>query len=185
MSSERLAVAQVLSEPTVMANGEFPGDVMPPRIGEPSALDAVVARGRDDDDAGARRALDRLAQRVGGGRLGHRVAERQVDDADVVAAAVGDRPVDAGDDVARQADAVRPEHPDVDQLGAGRDAAGVEVRHVRRRAADDARDVRAVAEQVRRAPEPETKLTFATTCSSAPGAARSPSRGSRRRCLCR
>ena len=53
------------------------------------------------------RARDRLAQRVGGRRLGHRMAERQVDDADVVARRLAIDPVDAGDDVARQADAVR------------------------------------------------------------------------------
>ena len=37
VSSLRLAVPQVLSAPTVIASGEFPGDVMPPRIGVPSS----------------------------------------------------------------------------------------------------------------------------------------------------
>ena len=74
--------------------------------------------------AAARR--DRLAERIGGGRFHDRVAERQVDDADVVAARLRDHPVDAGDDVARVADAVRAEDADVDQLHAGRDAARIE-----------------------------------------------------------
>jgi len=47
------------------------------------------------------------------------MAERQVDDADVVARAVGDDPFDAGDDIARVAAAVGAEHPDVDEIRAG------------------------------------------------------------------
>ena len=45
-------------------------------------VDAVVAGRRDHDDAGLRRLLDRLHERVGRGRLVDRVAERQVDDVD-------------------------------------------------------------------------------------------------------
>ena len=46
---------------------------------------AVVAGRDDDDEAGLDRARDRAAQRIGRGRLGDRVTERQVDDADAVA----------------------------------------------------------------------------------------------------
>ena len=87
---------------------------------------SVVSRGRDNDDAGGVRAADRLAQRIGRAGFGDRVAERQVDDADVVVGAVSDRPVDAGDHVAREAAAIAAEHANVDQLRAGCDAAGVE-----------------------------------------------------------
>ena len=52
VSSDGPAVPQVLSAPTVSANGELPGDVMPPRTAPVGGL-AVVARGGDDDDAGA------------------------------------------------------------------------------------------------------------------------------------
>ena len=81
------------------------------------------------------------------------MAERQIDDADVVARAVGDDPFDAGDDVAREAAAVGAEHPDVDELRAGRDAAGILRRDAvgrRRVAGDDPGDVRAVTEGIGR-----------------------------------
>ncbi len=79
------------------------------------------------------------------------MAERQVDDADVVERPVGDDPFDAGDDVAREAAAVRAEHPDVDESRAGGDAARIVRRHAigqRRAAGDDPGDVRAVTEGV-------------------------------------
>ena len=69
VSSDRLVVPHVFSAPTVIANGELPGEVMPPRIGTPVARLAVVAGGRDDDDACGDGARDRLAERIGGGRL--------------------------------------------------------------------------------------------------------------------
>ena len=43
---------------------------------------AVVAGGRDDDHAGAHRALNRLDQRIARRRLEDRMSERQVDDLD-------------------------------------------------------------------------------------------------------
>ncbi len=46
---------------------------------------AEVARGRDDDDAGVDGALGRQRQRIGLVGLGDARANRQVDDADVVA----------------------------------------------------------------------------------------------------
>ena len=114
---------------------------------------AVVAGRHDDDQAGLHCARDRAAQRVGGGRLADRVSERQVDDAHVVAARVGDRPVDAGDDVARIAGAVAAEHAHVDEVHARRAPARERRRHARgcrRASADDARDVRAVPEGIAR-----------------------------------
>ena len=137
----------------MIAQGELPGEVIPPRIGVPVGRQAVVAGRHDDDQAGLHRARDRAAQRVGGGRLGDRVAERQVDDADVVAPRVGNRPVDAGDDVARVARAVAAEHAHVDEVHTRRAAARVRRRHPRgcgRASADDARDVRAVPERIAR-----------------------------------
>ena len=96
----------------------------------------------------------------------HRVAERQVDDADVVARAVGDHPVDAGDDVARVAGAIRAEHAHVDQLHAGRDAAGIQAG---RRVCSCPAMIPATCVPWPYASasdgSPVTKLTFATTLS--------------------
>src|SRR5436309_383114 len=78
------------------------------------------------------------------------MTERQVDDANVVARAIADRPLHAGDDVARQPGPVRTEHAHVHNLRAWRDAAGVETRRSCICAADDARDVCAMAEDVER-----------------------------------
>ena len=79
------------------------------------------------------------------------MAERQIDDPDVVERPVGDDPFDAGDDVARVAAAVGAEHPDVDEVRARRDAAGIPGRDTvgrRRIAGDDPGDVRAVTEGI-------------------------------------
>jgi hypothetical protein len=38
VSSDRLTVPHVLSDPTVNAYGELPGDVMPPRMGAPFSV---------------------------------------------------------------------------------------------------------------------------------------------------
>ena len=114
---------------------------------------AMVAAGHDDDQAGLHGARDRAAQRVGGGRLADRVTEREVDDAHAVPARVGDRPVDAGDDVARIAGAVAAEHAHVDEMHPRRASARERRRHARgrrRASADDAGDVRAVPERIAR-----------------------------------
>ena len=116
-------------------------------MARPSACLPGVARGDDHDNPGLHRLVDRLAQRIGGAGFHHGMAERQIDDADVVARAVGDDPFDAVDDVAREAAAVGAEHPDVDEVRAGRDAAGILRRDAvgrRRVAGDDPGDVRAV-----------------------------------------
>ena len=112
---------------------------------------SVVSRRCDDDDAGDVRAADRFAQGIGRAGFGDRVAERKIDHANVVVGAVSDRPVDAGDYVAREAAAIAAEHANVDQFRAGCDTAVVEIgdrKCWRRRAGDDARDVRPVTEIV-------------------------------------
>ncbi len=124
---------------------------MPPEHGAAIGCCPGVARGDDHDNSGLHRLVDRFAQRVGGARFRHGMAERQVDDADVVARAVGDDPFDAVDDVARVAGAVGAEHPDVDEVRAGRDAAGILRRDAagrRRVAGDDPGDVRAVTVRI-------------------------------------
>ena len=109
----------------MIAHGELPGDVIAAEDRRSRGRLAVVAGRDDDDQAGLHRARDGAAERVGGGRFGDRVAEREIDDADAVAARVGDRPVDAGDDVARIARAVAAEHAHVDEVHARRAAARV------------------------------------------------------------
>ena len=103
-----------------------------------------VAGGGDDDDAGVDRALGREGQRIGFIRLGDACAHRQVDDADVVRHAVGDGPLEGGDDVADDAAAVLIEHLQADQVRRRRDARVRAVRVVAV-AGDDAGDVRPVA----------------------------------------
>ena len=66
--------------------------------------------------------LDRLNERVGGGRLEDRVAEREVDDVDAEAAAVGDRELDGADDVAGAAAALGVQHLQRDEADARGDA---------------------------------------------------------------
>ena len=115
VSSDRSTVPHVFSAPTVIAYGEFAGDEIPPRMTRPSGAVPGVACGDDHDNPGLHRLVDRFAQRVGGAGFHHGMAERQVDDADVVERAVGDDPFDACDDVAREAAAVGVEHSDVDE----------------------------------------------------------------------
>ena len=81
------------------------------------------------------------------------MTKREIHHANVVFRAVLNHPVDAGDDVARQAAAIVAEHTHVDELRARRDTAGVKGRDARSRrpdARDDASDVRAVPVRVRR-----------------------------------
>ena len=90
------------------------------------------------------RALDRLDERIAGRRLEDRMSERQVDDVDAEARAVGHREVDGPDHVARVAGAVLVEHLQDDELHLGREAPIVAVGRQRARAADGSGDVRAV-----------------------------------------
>ena len=69
VSSDRPTVPHVFSAPTVMANGELPGDVMPPSTVRPSADRPSLPADGHDDDAGCGRAGDGLAERIGRGRL--------------------------------------------------------------------------------------------------------------------
>ena len=86
---------------------------------------AVVAGGGDDDHAGADGALDGLDERIGRRRFENRMSERQVDDLDAEARAVGHREVDRPNHVARVAGAVLVEHLQHDELHVGREAAVV------------------------------------------------------------
>ena len=52
VSSERSTVPMWLDAPTVSTHGAFPGAVIPPYCVVPVGAPAVVAGGRDDDDAG-------------------------------------------------------------------------------------------------------------------------------------
>ena len=72
--------AHVSSAPTVIAYGELPGEVMPPRIGTPVGVLAGVARRATTTIPAATARATAWHQRVGRGRLHHRMAERQVDD---------------------------------------------------------------------------------------------------------
>ena len=112
-------------------------------------LAGVAGRG-DHDDAERGRFRDFFTQGVGRGRLGHRMAEREIDHADVVTRAIVDGPFHPGDHVARESRAVGTEHAHVDDLSARGDAACVQARVLRVRAADDSGDVGAVAEDVDR-----------------------------------
>ncbi len=103
-----------------------------------------VAGGGDDDDAGVDRALGREGQRIGFIGFGDACAHRQVDDADVVRHAVGDGPLEGGDDVADDAAAVLIEDFQADQVRRRRDARVRAIRVVAV-AGDDAGDVRPVA----------------------------------------
>ena len=80
--------------PTVMTEGEFPGETMPPTTGVPSGvlpkLPAAVTTTMPDVHG----AFDGLAERVVHPGLGHGVTEREVDDANRVMLAVRDGPVD-------------------------------------------------------------------------------------------
>ena len=113
-------------------------------------VDPQVAGRSDDDDALRDQRVGRLHQRVARRRLVHRMAERHVDDADVVERVVGGDPFERRDHVARLASALAVENLQRDDVDAGRHT---HVRRLERRggraaAGDDARDVRAMAEVV-------------------------------------
>ena len=105
---------------------------------------AVVARGDDDDNPGPIGALHGLAHGIVGAALEHRPAQRQVDDPDLVAVAILNRPVNRVGHVAGIAAAVGAEHLQIDDVCAGRHAAGGVLR-VDPGGRDDPRHVRAVA----------------------------------------
>ena len=91
--------------------------------GSPGRGDAALVAGRGHDrDALARQALDRLHQRVGEDRFEHRVAERDVDDLDLVGLVVARDPLERVDHVAGVARAVVAEHAQRDDVDVGRDA---------------------------------------------------------------
>ena len=73
---------------------------------EAGADGAVVAGGDDGENTGVVGGSNGLAERVGGVRLEDGMAQRQVEDADVVVLLELDGPVDAGDDVGGVAGAV-------------------------------------------------------------------------------
>ena len=147
MSSERFTVPLVFIAPTVIAYGEFPGDVMPPRIGAPSAAlpefpaEAIttmpsVAAFMTATQSGS--VTDGSVTGCPSDRLIARMLYRRV---------VLDDPFDAGDDIAGPPGAVGAEHAHVDELDVGRNAAPVHRRHVPGRGAvarDDPGDMRAV-----------------------------------------
>src|SRR5205085_11066148 len=62
---------------------------------------ALIARRRDDEDAGRPEPLDREVEHALPVRGGHGFPEGEVDDADVEAVRVGEDPAERGDDVAR------------------------------------------------------------------------------------
>ena len=108
----------MFTAPTVSADGELPGDEMPP-IDRPAVRQlADVARRDGHQDAGVGRPLHGLAQRIVPLRLHHRVPQRHVDDLDVPQAPVVDRPVERLDHVARLARAVRAHRLQAEEVGA-------------------------------------------------------------------
>ena len=133
MSSSRDTVFQVLSAPTVIDAGALPGVVMLPSTVLSVGVLAVVAGRGDDDQAAGDGVLRREAERIERARLlDLRMAERQIDDADRILRAVGDDPLDAGNDVAGVAEPCRCcKHAHVDEMRAGRDAALIERRRTR------------------------------------------------------
>ena len=107
-------------------------------------IDADVAGRRHDDDARARCGFNGLYQRVTGGGLEDRMAERQIDDVDAEGSLVGDGEVDGVDHIARVALAVGVEDAQGDDPGARRDTFVLPVGG-RAAAAEQARDVRPMA----------------------------------------
>jgi hypothetical protein len=107
--------------------------------------------------AGIDGALGRERQRIGRVRLEHAGRDRQVDDADVVGVLDRDRVVDRLDDVADITVPVSVEDLERNEVGARRDASARAVR-IEAIAGDDARDMRAMTELVRRQlREPDTR----------------------------
>ena len=86
------AVPVVSAAPTVMTYGSSAGLEIVPAAGPWLPADD------DDDEAGLPGALDRAVERVDAVAAGGVGSPREVDDADVVPGAVGDDPLQAGDD---------------------------------------------------------------------------------------
>ena len=122
-------VFQVLSAPTVIDAGRVTRGRDAAEHGAALGVLAVVAGGRDDDQARWRRRLPRrgTADRTKHGSTIGWPSERFIDPNRILGA-VRDHPLNAGDDVAGIADALAVEHADVDQMRAGRDAVLVERR---------------------------------------------------------
>ena len=124
-----------------MALGALAGDVIPayPNFVRLRVAAEISSR-YDDDDAVCDRILDCLHERIGRRWFVDRVAKRQIDDAEVQAAAIGDDEINRVDDVARIASASAVEHLHLDELHRRRDTlinmvgstamAGQEARHV-------------------------------------------------------
>ena len=150
VSSDRCAVSCVSIAPTVSAYGLLPGDVIPPYTDPAVRRLPVIARRRHHDDAGAHRALHRLAQRIVAVRLQHRRAERQVDDPDVVFRAGARSPSRSPRSrLLAVPDPSSPSTRRLSEIRARRDAAIVaRVGRPARLPGDDRRHVRAVAEPI-------------------------------------
>ena len=112
----------VSTAPTVMTEGSLAGERMPPVLHRPVVGATAVAGRRHDDEAAADRLLHREIQRIGPVRLDDRVADREVDDADAIQAAVLEDPFDRRDHVAGPADARVVQHLERHDIRTGRDA---------------------------------------------------------------
>ena len=81
------------------------------------AVAAVVAGGADDHQAGIPDSLDGLDQRIGLIALFDRLAQRKVDDTDVVICGVVEDPVESSEDVGAQASTQLIEHANRNDSG--------------------------------------------------------------------
>ena len=108
----------------------------------------IAGRG-DDRDPRLHCALHRLAHRIVAIGLQHRRAQRQVDHANLVLMLVRNRPVDRLNHIARHARPIVPQHAEVHELRARRDAPiRLRLGEHAALAGHDARHVRAVPEAV-------------------------------------
>ena len=108
---------------------------------------AHVAGGGHDDDAGTHRALNRQHQRIIQKAVRARTAQREVDDANVVAFAIANCPFDGANDVRDDARTVGAKHFQIDQACAWSHADvadNIVDRAAIAAAGHNARDVRAV-----------------------------------------
>ena len=109
----------------------------------------VIACRDHHGDAGADGALHRLAHRIVAIGLQHRRAQRQVDHANLVLMLVRNHPVDGLNHITRHARPIVPQHAEVHELRARRDAAiRLRLGEHAALAGHDARHVRAVPEAV-------------------------------------
>ena len=142
-SSVRNAVPLVSTAPTVMTEGSLAGERTPPVLHRPLVLAADVAgRGHDDEATLTAFCTARFSGSAAVG-LDDRVADREVDDADAVFAAMLDDPFDRRDDVAGLADAAVVQHLERDDARAGRNTGVLPLRRAAV-AGHHAGDVRAV-----------------------------------------